>query len=78
MAFCRLRRGVFHHIDYQVPPKTFQMDNAAATSQLVAMGRQIAELNENMDKVKKFFLDGQPIEPFRPLSDGLESGAGLG
>ena len=58
MAACLLRRGLFHRIDYLVPPKTFRMDNAAATRQLIAMGRQIAELNENMNVVKEFFLDG--------------------
>ena len=61
MARCLLRRGVFHRIDYQVPPKTFQLDNAACAGQLVGMGRQIAELNENLDVVRKLFLDGEPI-----------------
>jgi patatin-like phospholipase/acyl hydrolase len=67
MAFCLLRRGVFHRIDYQVPPETFQMDNVRCVEQLIGMGRQIAELNENMQVVKREFLDGHPIEPFRPL-----------
>jgi patatin-like phospholipase/acyl hydrolase len=61
MAFCLLRRGVFHRIDYQVPPETFRLDSAACAGQLIAMGRQIAELNENLDKVKKSFLDGQTV-----------------
>jgi hypothetical protein len=61
MAFCLLRRGMFHRVDYQVPPKTFQLDNAACAGQLMAMSRLIAELKENMDVVKKFFLDGQKI-----------------
>ena len=69
MAFCLLRRGFFHRIDYQVPPRTFQMDNAARAGELVAMGKQIAELHENMDIVKTFFLNGQTVEPFRPWSD---------
>jgi hypothetical protein len=76
MAFCLLRRGLFHRIDYQVPPKTFEMDNATCARELVAMGRQIAELHQNMDVVKKFFLNGQMAEPFRPWSDGSESGVG--
>jgi patatin-like phospholipase/acyl hydrolase len=61
MAFCLLRRGVFHRIDYQVPPRTFQLDNVACVAELIAMGRQIAELNENMDVVKKSFLDGPTV-----------------
>src|SRR5262245_6653686 len=61
MASCLLRRGLFHRIDYQVPPATFQMDNAACAKELIAMGRQIAELNENMDVVKKSFLDGRAV-----------------
>jgi hypothetical protein len=52
MASCLLRRGVFHRIDYQVPPKTFKMDNASCAGQLTAMGRQIAELNQHMSIVK--------------------------
>jgi patatin-like phospholipase/acyl hydrolase len=70
MAFCLLKRGLFHRIDYLVPPKTFAMDNAACAGQLAAMGRQIAELNENMRVVRESFLDGNPIEPFRPTSQG--------
>jgi patatin-like phospholipase/acyl hydrolase len=61
MASCLLRRGVFHRIDYQVPPATFQMDNAACARELIAMGRQIAELNENMGVVMQYFLDGQTV-----------------
>jgi hypothetical protein len=37
------------------------MDNAAYAGQLIAMGRQITELNENMDAVKKSFLNGQTV-----------------
>jgi hypothetical protein len=77
MAFCLLRRGRFHRIDYLVPPGTFQMDNATCAGQLVAMGRQIAELNENMDVVKKYFLNGDTVVPFRPWSQGEDSGAGV-
>jgi patatin-like phospholipase/acyl hydrolase len=61
MAFCLLRRGLFHRIDYQVPPNTFRLDNAACARELVAMGRQIAELNENMIVVKESFLNCQTI-----------------
>ena len=68
MAACLLRRGLLHRINYLVPPKTFQMDNAARVGQLTAMGRQIAELNENMGVVKTHFLEGRPVEPFRPFS----------
>ena len=53
MASCLLRRRLFHRIDYQVPPRTFEMDNASCAGQLTAMGRQIAELNENMSVVKE-------------------------
>jgi patatin-like phospholipase/acyl hydrolase len=75
MAFCLLRRGLFHRIDYLVPPKTFQMDNARCVEQLIGMGRQIAELNENMQVVAREFLNGDRAEPFRPLPDGQGSGA---
>ena len=61
MASCLLRRGVFHRIDYQVPPRTFELGNAACAAELVAMGRQIAELNENMDVVRECFLNGQTV-----------------
>jgi hypothetical protein len=61
MASGLLRRGLFHRIDYQVPPATFLMDNAACAKELSAMGRLIAEYNENMRVVKKFFLDGQTV-----------------
>ena len=37
------------------------------------MGREIAELNENMSVVKEYFLDGRPGEPFRPWPDGKGS-----
>jgi patatin-like phospholipase/acyl hydrolase len=60
MARCLLSRGTFHRIDYQVPPRAFQMDNAACAGELTAMGRQIAELRENLDVVKTLFLDGEP------------------
>jgi patatin-like phospholipase/acyl hydrolase len=76
MARCLLRRGLFHRIDYQVPPRTFAMDNAACAAQLAAMGRQIAELNENMSVVKESFLDNQPTESFRRWSGGQESDQG--
>ncbi|MDR3634481.1 MAG: CBASS cGAMP-activated phospholipase [Isosphaeraceae bacterium] len=64
MAVCLLRRGQFHRIDYLVPPKTFQMDNVHCVEQLIGMGRQIAELNENMQVVSREFLNGQTVEPF--------------
>ena len=73
MASCLLRRGLFHRIDYQVPPTTFKMDNAACVGQLTPMGRQVAELNENMSVVKAYFLDGRHVVPFRPWSDGHRS-----
>jgi len=61
MAGSLLRQGVFHRIDYLVPPRTFRLDKAACAGHLIAMGRQVAELNENMDVVRKFFLNGQTI-----------------
>ena len=64
----------FRRIDYQMPPRTFRMDNASCAGQLVATGRQIAEPNENQGEVKEFVLDGQPVEPFRPWSDERASG----
>ena len=76
MASCLLRRGVFHRIDYQVPPNTFQMDNAFCIERLISMGRQIAELDENMKVVKREFLNGHPIERFRPLSEESASHSG--
>jgi hypothetical protein len=83
MAFCLLRRGFFHRIDHQVPPNTFELDNASCAAELVAMGRQVAELHENMDVVKKYFLNGEmaggslswslPDDPCGKSDDGLES-----
>jgi hypothetical protein len=68
MAYCLLKRGVFHRIDYQVPPKTFQMDNARCVAELIGMGRQIAELNENLNVVTHTFLNGESVEPFQPIA----------
>jgi hypothetical protein len=73
-SFCLLKRGLFHRIDPQVPPGAFRMDNPAATPHLIGLGRQYAQLNENMRVVKESFLNGQPVEPFRPFSDGHGSG----
>jgi hypothetical protein len=70
MAACLLRRGLFHRIDYLVPPRTFTLDKAACAGQLIAMGRQIAELNENMSVVRGSFLNGQHAEPFQPSPEG--------
>jgi uncharacterized protein len=70
MATCLLRRGLFHRIDYLVPPRTFTLDKAACAGQLIAMGRQIAELNENMAVVRGSFLNGQHAEPFQPSPEG--------
>jgi hypothetical protein len=67
MASCLLRRGLFHRIDYQVPPKAFQMDNARCVAELIGMGRQIAELNENLGVVRESFLNGEAAEPYQPL-----------
>lgn len=67
MASCLLRRGLVHRIDYLVPQTTFQMDNARCTGQLIAMGRQIAELNENMEIVQNQFLDGNRIDKYTPI-----------
>jgi patatin-like phospholipase/acyl hydrolase len=67
-AYCLLKRGVFHRIDYLVPPKTFRMDNAACAQELIGLGRQVAELNENMRVVREKFLDGNAVEPFRSIT----------
>jgi patatin-like phospholipase/acyl hydrolase len=72
-SFCLLKRGLFHRIDPQVPPGWFRMDNPASTPELIALGRQYAQLNENMGVVKKSFLDGRPVEPFPPCYDGRGS-----
>jgi hypothetical protein len=77
MATCLLRRGLFHRIDYLVPPRTFTLDNAACAGQLIAMGRQIAELNENLSVVRTSFLNGQRVEPFQPVSEGPGAAAGV-
>jgi patatin-like phospholipase/acyl hydrolase len=74
VATCLLRRGVFHRIDYLVPPRTFRLDNASCAGQLAAMGRQIAELSEHMGVVQSLFLNGQMIERFRPCSQGPDAG----
>jgi hypothetical protein len=46
-----------------VPPRTFELDSAACAAELMRMGRQIAELSENMTVVKKFFLGSQTTNP---------------
>jgi hypothetical protein len=74
MASCLLRRGLFHRIDDQVPPRTFAPDRAACADQLSSMGRQIAELNENLSVLKASVLDGRPFEPLREGPDGQGSG----
>jgi hypothetical protein len=76
MASCLLRRGTFHRIDYQVPAGDFRLDSASSAGQLVAMGRQIAELNENLGVVKTFFLNGEAVDPFRPCPEGRVPEAG--
>jgi hypothetical protein len=38
-ASCLLKRGLFHRIDPQVPPGSFQMDNPASTPHLIGLGR---------------------------------------
>jgi hypothetical protein len=78
MAYCLLKRGVFHRIDYQVPPKTFQMDNARCVAQLIGMGQQIAELNENLGVVKRLFLNGEAVESHQPSTADQGSRAGMG
>lgn len=67
-AFCLLKRGLFHRVDYLVPPTKFKMDNARCVGDLIAMGRQIAELNENLSVIKTHFLDGVPIQRYQPPS----------
>jgi patatin-like phospholipase/acyl hydrolase len=67
---CLLKRGLFHRIDPQVPPGSFRLDDPATIPQLIGLGRQYAQLNENLSLVKTSFLDGKPVEPFRPCSDG--------
>jgi patatin-like phospholipase/acyl hydrolase len=63
-ARCLLKRGLFHRIDYLVPPKTFSMDGASCVHELTGLGRSIAELNEHMGVVREKFLDSHPVEPF--------------
>ncbi len=70
-AFCLLKRGLFHRIDPQVPPRSFRMDDPATVSQLIGLGRHYAELNENLGVVKTSFLNGQPVEPFQARSEVL-------
>jgi len=82
MATCLLRRGLFHRIDYKVPPGTFRLDKAACTGELIKMGRMIAELNENMSVVKRSFLDaaGRAVPAVvrsARARDGTRTGRGL-
>ena len=37
-----------------------------ASAKLVNMGRQIAELNKNMNVVTQHFVNREKVEPFRP------------
>jgi hypothetical protein len=41
------------------------MDNASCVGSLLTIGRKTAELRSNMDVVKKSFLNGEPIQPWR-------------
>ncbi len=63
-AYCLLKRGLFHRVDYLVPPKTFQMDNAGCVKELVGLGRGVAELHKHMRVVREQFLDGNVVERF--------------
>ncbi|WP_165244548.1 CBASS cGAMP-activated phospholipase [Paludisphaera soli] len=67
-AFCLLKRGLFHRIDYVVPAQAYSMDAAAAARDVASRGRVIAELNENMRVVREQFLNGDPTEPYTPLA----------
>ncbi len=78
MAFCLLKRGLFHRVDYVVPPKTFQMDNARRVAELVGMGRQIAEMNQNLGVVRREFLNGETVQPFQPQPGDQEPSAAPG
>jgi hypothetical protein len=73
MATCLLRRGLFHRIDYLVPPQTFGMDNAACANELVNMGRQIAEENRHMNVVRRDFLNGSAVVPFKPIQPDVSN-----
>jgi patatin-like phospholipase/acyl hydrolase len=68
-ARCLLRRGLFHRIDYQVPQEAFRLDKVACVRDLVSMGRQIAELAENIKVVTSAFMNGQRVQPFNSLSN---------
>jgi hypothetical protein len=69
MARCLLRSGVFHRIDYVVPPKTYQLDNVGCVRELIPMGRQVAYYHQHLQIVQEIFLNGNKVEPFRPLSE---------
>jgi uncharacterized protein len=65
-AFCLLKQGLFHRIDFPVPAGSFALDDPRTVGELINMGRQIAELKENMVVVAEHFLNGTKVEPFRP------------
>jgi len=65
-AFCLLKKGVFHRVDFPVPDDSFEIDDPRSVGELINMGRQIAELNENKTVVAEHFLNGDKVEPFQP------------
>jgi len=63
-ARCLLRRGLFKRIDFQLPPGDVRMDDALAVDDLIAMGRQIGRLDENLGVVREQFLNGRTVSRY--------------
>lgn len=59
--------GRLHRIDYTAPRKRFSIDNAKSAEDLIAIGRGEALKKENLDEVKRLFLNGKKVEPFVPI-----------
>jgi hypothetical protein len=69
-ARCLLRRGLFKRIDFQLPPGDVRMDDALAVDDLIAMGRQIGLLNENLGVVQEVFLNGRTVATYEVCPTG--------
>jgi uncharacterized protein len=66
-AVCFLRDGLFYRIDYDAEPRLYKLDNARLVEELVVVGKGVGQMKDHLDeKVRPFFLDGNPAPPFTP------------
>lgn len=58
--------GIFH-INYTAPNDTFSLDDSSKVAELVALGRSEAVKKQIVETVRHRFLNGIPVEPFKPI-----------